>query len=171
VNNYGFEIERTSPRPSPQGEGGEAGRGWEKIGFVAGNGNSNSPKDYSFVDKTVLSGKYFYRLKQIDNDGQFEYSNIVEVDLGVPAEFSLAQNYPNPFNPSTTIKYQLPERSLVTLKLYDILGREVHTLINEDQSPGNYKVELNGSRFASGVYIYRITAGKFTAVKKLTFSK
>ena len=79
---------------------------WEKIGFVNGNGNINSPKNYSFEDKNVTAGKYSYRLKQIDNDGQFEYSKTIEVDFDAPKKFELSQNYPNPFNPTTTITFQ-----------------------------------------------------------------
>jgi hypothetical protein len=167
-------VERTPPRPSPyQGEGGEAGRGWEKIGFVQGSGNSNSLKEYSFVDKTVLSGKYLYRLKQIDNDGGYKYSQEVEVKVeAIPTEFALEQNYPNPFNPSTVISYQLPVAAgHVSLKVYDVLGREVATLVNEQKAPGNYEVKFDGSKLASGVYIYRIEAGKFSDAKKLLLIK
>ncbi len=88
---------------------------WETIGFVSGNGNSNSPKNYSFEDKTVTSGKYSYRLKQIDNDGQFEYSKTIEVNFGAPTKFELSQNYPNPFNPATTIRFNLTEAQNVKL--------------------------------------------------------
>ena len=173
VNNYGFEIERTSPRPSPQGEGGEAGRGWEKIGFVEGHGNSNSPKNYSFEDKSVESGKYSYRLKQIDNNGGFNYSREVEVKVeAIPTEFALFQNYPNPFNPSTIIKYSIPkiinnQSSIINLKVYDILGSEVATLVNEQKKPGFYSVEWNASNIASGIYFYRIQAGDFIQTKRL----
>jgi len=173
VNNYGFEIERTSPRPSPQGEGGEAGRGWEKIGFVEGHGNSNSPKNYSFEDKSVESGKYSYRLKQIDNNGGFNYSREVEVKVeAIPTEFALFQNYPNPFNPSTIIKYSIPkiinnQSSIINLKVYDILGSEVATLVNEQKKPGFYSVEWNASNIASGIYFYRIQAGDLIQTKKL----
>jgi hypothetical protein len=194
VNNYGFEIHRTtSPLPSPyQGEGGVAGRGWEKIGFVNGNGNSNSPKSYSFTDTDVLSGKYSYRLKQIDNDGQFEYSKTIEVDLGAPTKFELSQNYPNPFNPITKIKYAIPnvtlsvssraesryEGSLVVLKVYDVLGNEVTTLVNEEQTAGVYEVEFSSVGLASGIYFYRIAiqsdklqSGSFVETKKMIIMK
>ncbi len=101
VNNYGFEIERTVV-----GTTHELSLQWAKVGFVEGYGNSNSAKQYSYVDNSVRAGQsYSYRLKQIDFDGQFEYSNVVNVEVGVPMEFGLAQNYPNPFNHSTSIEY------------------------------------------------------------------
>ncbi len=172
VNNYGFDVERTSPSPSPyQGEGGEAGRGWEKIGFVNGNGNSNSPKNYSFEDKNVLSGKYSYRLKQIDNDGKFEYSKEIEVNLGAPKKFELSQNYPNPFNPATTIRFSLPEAGNVKLTLFNILGQEVKTLVNEFKESGVHTINFNASELNSGVYIYKIEAGSFVQTRKMTLIK
>ncbi|MDP3829936.1 MAG: YCF48-related protein [Ignavibacteriaceae bacterium] len=171
VNNYGFEIEKTSPRPSPQGEGGEAGRGWEKIGFIAGHGNSNSVKEYSFVDKTITGSKYSYRLKQIDNDGKYEYSKEIEIDLGIPSEFSLSQNYPNPFNPVTTISWQLPVSSHVTLKVYDVLGKEVATLINNEFEAGSHSVNFDASNFSSGIYFYELRAGNFIQSKKMLLMK
>jgi len=178
VNNYGFEVERTSPRPSPyQGEGGEAGRGWEKIGFVQGHGNSNSPKNYSFEDKSVESGKYSYRLKQIDNDGGFRYSQEVEVKVeAIPTEFALFQNYPNPFNPSTIIKYSVPkiinnQSLIINLKVYDVLGNEVATLVNEEKAPGNYEVMFDGGKLASGVYISSITIGSKIKTAKMSLIK
>jgi Secretion system C-terminal sorting domain len=177
VNNYGFEIQRTL-NPSP-GKGGTPG-GWEKIGFVKGNGNSNSPKEYSFVDNKTpgvsenpggLSSKLEYRLKQIDNDGQFKYSKVVEVLFNVPAEFSLKQNYPNPFNPTTSIRYSIPRAEHVTLKIYDVLGKEAASLVDENKEAGSYNITFNASGLASGIYYYRITAGEFTEVKKLMLLK
>ena len=141
TNNSGFEIERTSPLPSPyQGEGGEAGRGWERIGFVEGKGTTTEIQSYSFADRPE-PGKYKYRLKQIDFDGSFEYSSEVEAEILSPLVFSLEQNYPNPFNPSTVIRFQIPDQArndnmLVRLKVYDVLGREVTTLVNEEKFAG-----------------------------------
>ncbi len=164
VNNYGFEVERKS------------NSSWEDIAFIPGHGNSNSPKQYSYTDNNLIGGSNFqYRLKQIDNDGKFEYSNILEV-TAVPAKFELSQNYPNPFNPSTTIKYYTPQNSFVTLKIYDMLGREIATLVNEQISPGYHEAIWNGLdskgvSVSSGVYIYRLTAGNFTKTKKMNLLK
>ena len=163
VNNYGFNVERRAENEE-----------WTKIGFVKGNGNSNSPKGYTFIDDLNLNLNHnlSYRLKQIDNDGTFEYSDIVDVAVNLqPLTFELHQNYPNPFNPSTVISYQLPINSSVNLKVYNLLGQEVATLVNEQKKPGNYEVSFNGSNLASGVYIYRLEAGTFTALKKLMLVK
>ncbi|HEY6627152.1 MAG TPA: carboxypeptidase regulatory-like domain-containing protein, partial [Ignavibacteriaceae bacterium] len=185
TNNSGFEIERTSPIPSPnQGEGGEAGRGWEMIGYVAGYGTTTEPMSYSFVDENVSSGFYQYRLKQIDFDGSFSYSDIVEVEVGSPNVFSLEQNYPNPFNPTTRIKYTIPNvetrhassLQMVTLKVYDILGNEIATLVNEEKPAGSYAVEFNihsdkGQNLTSGIYFYRLQAGNYIQTKKMILLK
>ncbi|MCB9247346.1 MAG: T9SS type A sorting domain-containing protein [Ignavibacteriales bacterium] len=167
VNNYGFEIERLEIASLKSNI-------WEKIRFVSGNGNSNSPKLYEYLDRSVNSGKYLYRLKQIDIDGQFEYSETIEADLGIPSEFSLFQNYPNPFNPSTTIKYQIPDHipnEIVTLKVFDILGNELATLVNETEQPGIHQVIFNGINNTSGVYYYRFSAGNFIETRKMILTK
>jgi Secretion system C-terminal sorting domain len=162
VNNYGFEIERYALSAER--------KAFEKIGFVQGAGNSNSPNNYSFVDANPLSGDVEYRLKLIDNDGAFKYSSIVTLN-SLPAKYELFQNYPNPFNPTTTIKYSLPKAQHVTLKLYDELGKEVSTLVNENKEIGSYSVTFNGEGFPSGIYYYRLTSGEFTEVKKLMLLK
>ncbi|MBV6513050.1 MAG: hypothetical protein FMNOHCHN_02575 [Ignavibacteriaceae bacterium] len=163
VNNYGFEIHRTL-----QGSGED----WENIGFVIGNGNSNSEKSYSFTDGTIVSGiKYLYRLKQIDTDGKFEYSQQVAVFTGKPENFSLEQNYPNPFNPATTIEFSLPAASVVRIEIYDMLGNKVTELLNDKREAGYYSVPFNASALPSGVYVYRIEAGDYRAVKKMTLIK
>ena len=134
---------------------------------MEGHGNSNSPNSYSFTDNNPCGGSNFkYRLKQIDNDGKYEYSNEIEVEI-IPTKFAVYQNYPNPFNPTTKIRYQLPEESNVEIKIYDILGSEVMTLLNEKKEPGTYEVELNGKYLSSGTYIYRIIAGSYVETKKM----
>ena len=163
VNNYGFEVQRSENR--------NGSSDWKKIGFVEGNGNSNSPNEYSFTDKPTLGGKFQYRLKQIDNDGSFEYSDIAEVSLNKVTEYKLNQNYPNPFNPSTKLEYSIPSESFVSLKVYDILGNEVATLVNEQQQAGVYRTDFNAANLPSGLYFARITANNFTQVVKMTLLK
>jgi hypothetical protein len=160
VNNYGFEVEKQSSINN-----------WSKIGFVEGNGTTNAPKSYSFLDKSV-SGKISYRLKQIDRDGKFEYSKVIEAEVvAAPKVFGLEQNFPNPFNPSTVINYSITHASNVVLKVYDILGGEVATLVTETKSPGSYSVIFNASALANGVYFYRLNAGQLSDVKRLTVMK
>ena len=165
VNNYGFEIQRKVGSI-------ESGVGsWEKVGFVKGNGNSNSPKDYNFTDKNLTGGpKFSYRLKQLDNDGTFTYSDKVEVEV-TPKQFTLYQNYPNPFNPSTNIKFDLPEAVKVKINIYNILGENVATLLNETMEAGFHQITFNGSALSSGTYIYRIEAGNFVQTKKMLLMK
>ena len=126
-------------------------------------------KEYSYTDTELQSGTIEYRLKQIDTDGGFEYSKIVEVVIDVPTEFKLSQNYPNPFNPSTTVKYSIPVATRI--KIYDMLGQEVATLVNKEQTPGRYEVTFNASQLASGTYIYRIVVNNFVDTKKLMLLK
>ena len=159
INNSGFEIERKSDS------------NWEKVGFVQGSGTSAEPRSYSFVDEDVSDGMFNYRLKQIDFNGRFEYSEIVEIEVAIPIEYSLKQNYPNPFNPSTTISYSIKERGIVTLKVFDILGNEVKTLVNEEKDAGNYKIEFNAASFASGIYFYSLQSGGFLSTKKMILLK
>ncbi|MCW8805510.1 MAG: choice-of-anchor D domain-containing protein [Ignavibacteriaceae bacterium] len=161
TNNSGFEIERTS---SDQ-------ESWQKMGFVAGSGTSTEFRSYSFIDENVSVGNYSYRLKQIDFSGQFEYSDIIEIEVTSPNEYSLEQNYPNPFNPTTTISYSIKEKGLVTLRIFDVLGNEVKTLVNEDQEVGVYRLEFNASFFASGIYFYSLKAGDFVSTKKMILLK
>jgi len=175
VNNYGFEIEKrtVSSQLSRQEASGQASvNSWVKIGFVKGNGTSNSPKEYSYTDASVASGTYAYRLKQIDNKGTFKYSQEAEVTVEVPKVFALSQNYPNPFNPSTTITFTLAEDSRVSLKVYDIIGREVAMLVNGDMKAGElHSVLFDASKLSSGLYFYRLDAGKNSLVRKLVLMK
>jgi hypothetical protein len=160
VGNYGFDVERSGIKGD-----------WKMIAFIEGHGNSNSPNSYSYVDKNPIGGfKFKYRLKQIDTDGKFEYSEELEVEL-VPTEYALYQNYPNPFNPITTIKYQIPELSFVTLKVFDVLGNEIVTLVNEDKPAGSYEVEFNATSLPSGICFYKLQAGDYVETKKMVLMK
>lgn len=165
VNNYGFEIQRLEEFKNSELQN------WKVIGFVEGYGNSNSPKEYNFLDENIHSGYYSYRLKQIDNDGQFEYSKIVEINIDVPAEFTLEQNYPNPFNPTTSLQYAISRGQLVTLIVYDVLGREIAKLVDEFKPAGKYVIEFDGSNLTSGIYFYRLEAGSFIQVRKMVLAK
>ena len=165
VNNYGFEIERTSIEKLKNDE-------WEILGFLIGNGNSNSIKEYSFVDNKVNPGKYFYRLNQIDNDGEYNYSHKIEVLLiEIPEEFILEQNYPNPFNPVTTIKFLIPKSSFVNLSIYDVLGNKIESPVNEELIAGEYNIELDGKNLSSGIYYYSLETVDFRSVKKMILLK
>lgn len=161
INNYGFDVERIAP----------LNNSWETIGFVQGHGFTHVPQDYTFKDDNLnTEGVYLYRLKQIDNDGRFEYSDAIEVNFYVPDEFTLEQNFPNPFNPSTTIKYSLGKESDVTLKIYDILGNEVAELVNERQAAGVYYISFNTKDFYkldSQVYFYVLKTGAFIKTRKM----
>lgn len=162
LNNYGFEIERSS-----------ANKIWQNIGFVLGNNTSNSPKSYSFVDRQPDLGTNFYRLKQIDNDGSFKYSEQINVNFGnlLADVFKLRQNYPNPFNPKTKISFFVGEKSNVEIKIFNVLGIELMKLVDELKEPGNYSIDFDGSSLPSGVYYYQMKAGKFTDTKKMIINK
>jgi hypothetical protein len=175
TNNSGFEILRFTQNDNI---------GWEKISFVPGFGTTTEVHHYSFMDESLQSGDYQYRLKQIDLDGTFEYSNIIEISVNAPSKFSLEQNYPNPFNPTTKIKYSIPSVTLrqaqsditVTLKVFDVLGNEVATLVNEQKPAGTYEVEFNVAQvsrpeLSSGIYFYQLQADEFLETKKMIILK
>ena len=164
VSNYGFDIERASSSTAPIQD-------WEKIGFIEGYGNSNSPKDYSFTDTPYGGIGFQYRLKQIDTDGKYQYSNVVSVEVGIPAQFDLKQNFPNHFNSTTHITYNLAADCFVTIKVYDIVGREIIALVNENKKAGNYLVPFDGSNFASGVYLCRINTDNYINTTKMILLK
>jgi len=131
---------------------------------------------YSFTERKLAVGNYYYRIKQIDFDGTYEYSSVVEANVSIPIEYALQQNYPNPFNPSTKINFSLAADSKVLLKIYDILGQEISTLINTDISAGEHEINFDAYGLNSGVYFYRLDAvgvdGKeFTSVKKMILTK
>jgi len=162
LNNYGFDIERKDSIIS-----------WQKIGFINGNGTSTTPKSYTFSDNIVKNGyKYKYRLKQIDINGDYKYSSEIEVVANLlPATYSLSQNYPNPFNPGTTMNYKLPKESKVVLKVYDILGKEISTLVNENKEAGSYSVRFDAGSYPSGIYVYELRAGGFVSRNKMMLIK
>ncbi len=168
VNNLGFEVERkVSSRQYA------ASNFWEKIGFLDGKGTTTDASSYSFVDKGLVPGVYNYRLKQIDLDGTFKYYTLSEsIKIGVPNKFDLAQNYPNPFNPSTIISWQSPVEGWQTLKIFDVLGNEIVTLVDEFKPAGRYEIEFSAAQvsrpeLASGIYFYELRSGEYSSVKKM----
>jgi hypothetical protein len=178
TNNYGFQVQRKVIGAEQFSDVPNS--------FIPGHGTTIEPHSYSFVDVVPRSGVWFYRLKQIDLDGTVHYSEAIQVntltgvnDESLPTEFSLSQNYPNPFNPTTEIRFQIAEVSHVTLKVFDVLGREVATLVNERLQPGSYEATFDArltaggqaSSLASGVYYYRLAAGDFVATKKMVLMR
>jgi Secretion system C-terminal sorting domain len=164
TNNQGFEVQRSA--------GGE----FETLAFIEGHGTTTEVQAYSYVDRSVTAGSYSYRLKQIDFDGTFEYSYVVEVDIINPAVFAMDQNYPNPFNPSTMISFRLAVDSKVSMKVFNVLGQEVASLLNGNLVAGSHQVNFDASSLNSGVYMYRIEASgidgtNFVDVKKMILTK
>lgn len=160
TNNFGFDIERKN-------NGGD----WVTLSFVNGNGNSNSPKEYNYIDNSAKVGKYSYRLKQIDNDGQYSYSKVVDVDLTKTLDYNLTQNFPNPFNPTTSISFSLPKSGVVKLTVYNLLGQEIKTLVNGFKESGVHHVNFNAKDLNSGIYIYKIETTDYTQTRKMTLVK
>jgi len=168
LNNKGFFVERKSSKDK-----------FNSVAFIQGSGTSTDRHSYSYVDNNLEPGKYFYRLKQVDLDGTTNISNTIEVDISNPSEFGLSQNYPNPFNPTTTIKYSIPSVDTrsgasvqnVSLKIYDVLGNEIATLVNEQKEAGFYEVEFNAGKLSSGIYFYELNAGTFRSIKKMLMIK
>jgi hypothetical protein len=179
INNLGFSIEKR------QTSNVKRDNNWKKIGFVQGHGTTTEPQSYSFTDESILSGSYQYRLKQVDYDGSYEYSNIIEVKVRIPTEFLLEQNYPNPFNPTTKIRFSIPTSPqsppyqggeakqgwFVQLKIYDVLGNEIATLVNEEKKTGIYEVKFDATGITSGMYFYKLQAGNFVETKKMLVIK
>jgi hypothetical protein len=161
TNNSGFDIERKS-----------ASATWTKIGNVEGNGTVSAPKNYTYSDKNLNTGNYSYRLKQIDFNGNYKYFDLSnEVIIGTPTKYALSQNFPNPFNPSTSISYEIPATNFVSLKIYDMMGKEVASLVNGNQEAGFYTVKFDASKLSSGIYFYKLQSNDFTATKKLMLLK
>jgi len=162
TNNSGFDIERAAAGTN----------NWSKVGNVAGHGNSNTTVNYTYSENNVASGRYNYRLKQIDFNGNFKYYDLSsEVIVGIPVKYDLSQNYPNPFNPTTKINYSIPADGIVSIKLFDISGREVAQIVNTVQTAGYYTVQFNASNLSSGTYFYTINSNNFTATKKMMLVK
>ncbi|MCW9097270.1 MAG: T9SS type A sorting domain-containing protein [Ignavibacteriaceae bacterium] len=161
LNNRGFEIQRSLNETN-----------WSTIGFREGKGTTSEPQQYSYLDNLsgVESSRLYYRLKQIDFDGSFEYSNTIEVEI-TPSVFSLSQNYPNPFNPSTKIKYSIPQSSNVVIKVFNVVGDEVSTLVNGQKQAGTYELTFNAENLPSGVYFYQLKAGDFIQTKRMILIK
>ena len=174
TNNKGFEVQRQIVKNKEHSKNAK----WQIIGFVEGSGTSSGMHSYSYTDKNVIPGKYYYRLNQIDFDGTSEYSKEVEVSVNAPAVFALQQNYPNPFNPATIIRYSIPADQHVRLNIYNLLGQKVVTLIDGVQKAGQHEVNFNASNlpagrqgFASGLYFYKLEAGENSSIKKMILMK
>jgi hypothetical protein len=166
LNNSGFEILRSVRNDN----------NWQALGFVPGFGTTTEPKDYSFIDNSIESGTYYYKLKQVDFDGSFSYSNAVQVDFDIPQEFSLSQNYPNPFNPATKIKFTIPVDSRVKIKIFSSLGELITEAADGNFSSGIHEINYNGVTLSSGIYFYTLEAAgnngqTFVQTRKMTILK
>ena len=165
TNNTGFEIQRHKI------ESENSSKNYQTIGFINGKGTTSLDNHYNFVDMNVKNASYIYRLKQIDYDGSFNYSDEVLVNAANYITFELSPNYPNPFNPTTTINYQIPTDGNVELKVYNLLGMEVAELVNEYQTAGIHKAEFDAADLSSGNYFYvlkyydQYQKGKMTLLK------
>jgi hypothetical protein len=161
INNHGFGVMRSADK----------GENWNEIGFVESSGQSNTPKDYGFTDnKPYGSGSMLYKLKIVDNDGSFTFSDEVSVNI-LPLKYTLYQNYPNPFNPDTKVKFSLPEKAKVRFEIFNILGELVFSVDKGELEAGYHEEVMNLSRFASAVYIYRMVTEKFVETKKMVLLK
>jgi len=160
TNNAGFSIERSKDNEN-----------YSEIGFIGGRGTTTEPQAYSFIDYKVESGKYYYRLKQIDYDGKYSYVGEILVDVGAPSKYVLEQNFPNPFNPSTVIKFSVPEKTNVSLKVFNTLGQEISEIVNSEFDAGVHQIEFNSSNLTSGVYYYKMETEKFSQIRKMVVVK
>jgi hypothetical protein len=160
LNNLGFEIQRSTE-----------GKEFFTVGFVNGHGTTTEQRNYSYADKNLYNGKYYYRLKQVDYDGSFEYSEVVEVEWRAFNSYLLDQNYPNPFNPTTTIGFGLQNKSNVKITILNAIGEEVAEILNEERDAGYHQVEFNATYLPSGVYFYQLKAGSFAQTKKMLLLK
>jgi len=172
VTNTGFHVQRKNVDSTI----------WIEIGFVVGHGTTNEPQNYSFKDNGLSPGSYNYRLKQVDFNGEFEYfdlgneiiiktTSISNLSSFTPDKFILYQNYPNPFNPVTNLEFGISKWGFVSLKVYDLLGRDVAELVNENLNPGEYEISFDGSDLQSGVYYFKLKVGEFDQVRKMILLK
>ena len=162
TNNKGFDIERSVNTSDT----------WVKVGYIEGKGTTTTLTSYRFNDLKLNTGKYNYRLKQIDYNGNFKYYDLNEIiEIGIPNKYDISQNYPNPFNPATNIRYDLPKNGFVKLIVFDALGREIESLVNKNQSAGTYEITFVASQFPSGVYFYKLTTNEFSDTKKMVLLK
>jgi hypothetical protein len=159
TNNLGFEVQKLY------------GSDFNSIGFIPGQGTTTVSQQYFYTDKNLNPGSYSYRLKQVDLDGHFEYSEVVNIEILAPQIFSLEQNYPNPFNPLTTINFSLPSGGMVNLKVFNVLGVEEAEVLSQDLPAGNHSVQFDATHLSSGIYYYRLETSGFTSVKKMILMK
>ncbi|OIP54592.1 MAG: hypothetical protein AUK34_15010 [Ignavibacteria bacterium CG2_30_36_16] len=160
TNNSGFSLERSRDEQN-----------FKEAVYKKGKGTTTTSNIYNYIDEAVGSGVYYYRLKQIDHNGSFKYLSVIKVDIGAPKQFSLEQNYPNPFNPSTSIKFNLPERGVVNLAVFDVLGREVEVLINETKEAGAYEITFDAKNLTSGIYFYQLKTNLFSKTNKMILAR
>jgi hypothetical protein len=160
LNNQLFEVQRSFE-----------GSDFASVGFVNGKGTTTERQDYTYRDKILTDGKYYYRLKQIDYLGRYEYSNIIEIELRAFNSYLLEQNYPNPFNPTTTIGYGIREKGNVKITILNAIGEDVAVILNEEREPGFHQVEFNAANLPSGVYFYQLKAGDYIDTKKMILLK
>lgn len=160
TNNYGFEVQRKSLNSE-----------FEVLGFISGSGTTTESRTYFFTDSKLISGEYYYRLKQLDFDGSFNYSDEVAVEIEAPAVYALEQNYPNPFNPTTNINFSLAEASVVKMAVYNLLGQKVSVILDEYRDAGSHSITFDASVLPSGTYFYTIETPQFRQTKKMILTK
>jgi hypothetical protein len=160
TNNHGFEIQRSQNNID-----------FESLDFIAGAGTTSAPRTYEYIDKDIQVGSYYYRIKQIDNNGIVQFTDVQHVDVTAPTSYVLKQNFPNPFNPTTNIIYHLKEKGKVKLSVYNILGREIATLVNNVQEAGIHTINFDARAIPSGVYFYRLQANNFDQIRKMAVLK
>ena len=166
INNHQFEIYRRNIFATSTGE-------WTLLGYREGKGTTTEPQSYSYKDDIsgITATSLEYRLKQIDFNGNYKFSEIVAVANLAPNGFVLEQNYPNPFNPSTKIKFAIASKQYVTLKVYDVLGNEIAVLVNNEKPAGTYEIEFNATNLSAGVYYYTLATDNFVQTKKMMLLK